>query len=225
MVIDKYRKSGNKYLIPLARRFIHVKPNTITLISLVFAFLAGVTFYFSDKITIQSWLDPTERAYILLPLASLFVLINGGLDAVDGTVARLTGVSSLRGDFLDHVTDRYADIFILGGIMLSGFCSMFIGAMAIIAVLLTSYMGTQAQALGCGRDYSGILGRADRLLLLFFAPLIQYLIMWKYTDGSVPWLFDFTFLEIMMIWFIIAGNVTALHRARGIWKELKIKGK
>jgi archaetidylinositol phosphate synthase len=91
--------------------------------------------------------------------------------------------------------------------------------------MLTSYMGTQAQALGVGRDYSGVLGRADRLVLLLFAPLIQYVILFQYTDGSVPWLMNFTFLEIIMIWFFIAGNVTALHRARRIWVDLKRKEK
>jgi uncharacterized membrane protein len=58
-----------------------------------------------------------------------------------------------------------------------------------------------------------------------FAPIIQYLILGKYTTGEVPWLLDFTFLEVMMIWFFIAGNITGLHRARAIWIELKAKEK
>jgi archaetidylinositol phosphate synthase len=157
--------------------------------------------------------------------ASLFVFLNAGFDAVDGKVARLTNRASLRGDFMDHVTDRYADIFILGGIMLSPYCNTLLGALAIFGVLLTSYMGTQAQALGCGRDYSGILGRADRLVLLLIAPLIQYLILGKYADGALPWLFDLTFLEAIMLWFFVAGNITALHRARAIWIELKAREK
>jgi len=223
MVVDKYRSSGKKYLDPVAEKFKGYNPNTLTMISLVFAFLAGLSFYLADRITIESFFDPPERAHIMLIFASLFVFLNAGFDAVDGAVARLTGRASRRGDFVDHAIDRYADIFILGGIMLSPYCDTLIGALAIIAVLLTSYMGTQAQALGCGRDYSGVLGRADRLILLLFAPLIQYLILGKYTDGAVPWLFDFTFLEIIMIWFFIAGNYTALHRARAIWIELKAK--
>jgi len=224
MVIDKYRSEGNKYLVPVAKKFVHMNPNTITAISLVFAFAAGLCFYFSEDFTIRGLIDKTGRSHILLPLASLFVLLNAGFDAVDGEVARMTGKSSKRGDFLDHATDRYADLFILGGIMLSGFCDTLIGALAIIAVLLTSYMGTQAQALGCGRDYSGILGRADRLIILLLAPIIQYMLLIWYPTGALPML-SFTFLEVIMIWFFIAGNITALHRARSIWQELKFKEK
>ena len=224
MVIDKYRSEGNKYLIPVAKKFVHMDPNTITAISLVFAFIAGLLFYFSRDYPIQGLIDETKLNYILLPLASLFVLLNAGFDAVDGEVARMTKKASKRGDFLDHAADRYADLFILGGIMLSGFCDVLIGALAIFAVLLTSYMGTQAQALGCGRDYSGILGRADRLIILLIAPIIQYLILIKYPTGDLPML-SFTFLEVIMIWFFIAGNITALHRARSIWQELKFKEK
>ena len=224
MVIDKYRSEGNKYLVPVAKKFVHINPNTITAISLVFAFLAGLFFYFSEDFPVRGLIDETKRSHILLPLASLFVLLNAGFDAVDGEVARMANKASKRGDFLDHAADRYADLFILGGIMLSGFCDTLIGALAIFAVLLTSYMGTQAQALGCGRDYSGILGRADRLILLLFAPIVQYLILIKYPSGDLPWL-SFTFLEVIMIWFFIAGNVTALHRARSIWQELKFKEK
>jgi archaetidylinositol phosphate synthase len=223
MVIDSYRSSGNKYIEPLAKKFKHIHPNTITMISLVFAFLAGLAFYFSEEYTIQSIFNPARQAHVLLILASVFVLLNAGFDAIDGAVARLTKRASKRGDFVDHVVDRYADLFILGGIMLSPYCDTLLGALAIFAVLLTSYMGTQAQALGGGRDYSGILGRADRLVLLLFAPLIQYLLLIKYADGTAPWLLDFTFLEVIIIWFIIAGNITALHRAYHIWKELGTK--
>jgi archaetidylinositol phosphate synthase len=154
-------------------------------------------------------------------LASMFIFTNGFFDAIDGKVARLTKKTSKRGDFLDHATDRYADLFILGGIMLSAYCNVLFGALAIIAVLLTSYMGTQAQAMGVGRDYSGILGRADRLAILSAAPIFQLLVNFFYDNGELPFLLDLTVLEIVMIWFIIAGNITAVHRGIKSWKELK----
>ena len=37
-----------------------------------------------------------------------------------------------------------------------------IGVFALTGVLMSSYLGTQAQAVGVGRYYGGILGRADR---------------------------------------------------------------
>ncbi|MEF8832077.1 MAG: hypothetical protein V5A66_00990 [Candidatus Thermoplasmatota archaeon] len=39
---------------------------------------------------------------------------------------------------------------------------------------MTSYMGTQADAVGVSRDYGGIAGRADRLLLLIFFSFLYF---------------------------------------------------
>ena len=48
-----------------------------------------------------------------------------------------------------------------------------IGFGAIIGVLMLSYMGTQAQAVGAGREYAGLLGRADRLIVLMLVPILS----------------------------------------------------
>jgi len=221
MVLDDYRSTGDKYLMPWAERFKGVEPNTLTWIAFLFAVLAGVCLTLSDRFSYPAIIFEDKKIYFLLFMASTFIFTNGFFDAIDGKVARLTKKTSKRGDFLDHATDRYADIFILGGIMLSAYCNVLIGALAIIAVLLTSYMGTQAQAMGVGRDYSGILGRADRLVILSVAPLVQLGVNYFYNDGRLPFLFDLSILEIIMIWFIIAGNATAIHRGIKSWKELK----
>jgi archaetidylinositol phosphate synthase len=159
----------------------------------------------------------------MLALASVCVFLNGFLDAVDGHVARITKRHSKRGDLFDHAIDRYSDIFIIGGIMLSPYCNTVLGALALIAVLMTSYMGTQAQALGCGRNYSGLLGRADRLVILIFVPLVQMGVNYYIPTGKLPLpgLLELTILEFTMIWFIVAGNITAVHRGILSWRELR----
>src|SRR5437867_9018264 len=101
--------------------------------------------------------------------------ISSYLDALDGRVAKLFRKTSVRGDLVDHVFDRYADVFIVSGIGFGLYCRLSVGFFAIIGILLTSYMGTQAQALGQGRRYAGLLGRADRLVLLFLGGLLQLL--------------------------------------------------
>ncbi len=221
MVLDDYRSTGDKYLMPWAKRFIGIEPNTLTWIAFIFAVLAGICLALADRFSYPAVLFEDKNIYFLLLLASSFIFTNGFFDAIDGKVARLTKKTSKRGDFLDHATDRYADLFILGGIMLSAYCSVLIGALAMVAVLLTSYMGTQAQAMGVGRDYGGILGRADRLAILSIAPMVQLLVNFFYDNGRLPFLFDLSVLEIVMIWFIIAGNITAIHRGIKSWKELE----
>ena len=146
--------------------------------------------------------------------ASLFVFLNGFFDAIDGKVAKLTNKASLKGDFLDHAIDRYADVLILGGIAISSWISYpIIGILAIVGTLLTSYMGTQAQAIGYKRDYSGLLGRADRLVLLMIVPLIQHILMiYNIKTIYISELLNFNMLEWMLIYFAIMGNFTAIQR-------------
>jgi archaetidylinositol phosphate synthase len=223
MVLNKYRSKVDKILEPMAKLFSGLHPNTISAVSLIFALLAGIAFAFSDLSSLEDIFNPGHYIFIMLAIASICIFLNGFLDAVDGYVARITKRTSKRGDLFDHVLDRYADILILGGIMLSPYCDTIIGALAIVAVLLTSYMGTQAQALGCGRNYSGLLGRADRLAILIIAPLLQMWVNYYLTSGRLPLpgAFRLTILEYTMIWFIIAGNITAIHRAIHSWRELR----
>ena len=149
------------------------------------------------------------------------MILSGFFDAIDGKVARLTFKSSKRGDLLDHVLDRYADIIMIGSVAVSAWCSPYIGILAIIGVLLTSYMGTQCQAMGAGRLYSGLLGRADRVVLLTLAPIVQVILM--AITGSA-WItigdYSITIFGIVMLWFAIIGNLTAVQRAIKIWKML-----
>jgi len=202
-VLNNHRDKADRFLIPVALRLPNMDPNTITWLSLLFAFLGGASIYASKP--------------ILLPAAFIFIFLNSYLDALDGKVAKLHSKATKRGDFLDHVVDRYADLFILLGITFSAYCSTWIGVFAIIGVLMTSYMGTQAHAVGVGRDYGGILGRSERLIILMTGVLAQYFI----AAGGQPQIWGFTILEAVMLWFALAGNITALSRANNAWKEVK----
>lgn len=213
MGLDSQRSKADIFLVPLAKRMKNINPNIITLFSLFFAFFAGLCFYYS-----------TDKIYLLY--AALLILAASYFDALDGKIARIHNKTSKRGDFLDHTTDRYADVFILVGILSSPYCNDFIGACAIVGVLLTSYMGTQAQAMGLKRNYGGILGRADRLVLLMIIPVIHYSIISANPDfpsslSAINFLTEYTIIEWMMIYFAIAGNITAIQRVLFIWKRLK----
>ena len=193
-MLDRYRHRVDWLLDMLASR-IEVPPSVLSLLSLLCAFGAGVVFYMS-----------LEEVWLLIA-AALLVSINGLLDALDGKVARLRRLSSPRGDFIDHAVDRFADVFIVGGVAVSGWCSPLAGVAAMAGMLLTSYMGTQAQAVGYGREYSGILGRADRIAILMVAPLVQAVLSWQGID-----IFGEPLLHWVMVYFAVAGIATAVQR-------------
>jgi archaetidylinositol phosphate synthase len=157
-------------------------------------------FFFSSPIN--------EKQYYFLLLGSLCIFLNGLFDAIDGKVAKLTHTTSKQGDFLDHALDRFADVFIVGGISLSGWCDIRLGFFAMVGMLLTSYMGTQSQAVGYQRVYGGLLGRADRLVLLMIAPVLHhFLFVMNITISET-----FNVLELVLIILAIIGNITAIQR-------------
>ncbi len=201
MVLDKHRKNIDPILTKIANKLKNVEPNKISWFSLIFAFLAGIFFYLSKP--------ESELLNYYLYLAALFVFLNGLFDAIDGKVAKIFNKSSIKGDFLDHALDRYGDVMILCGLALSSWNRYpTIGVLAISGMLLTSYMGTQSQAIGYKRNYSGLLGRADRLLLLMIAAVIQHVLLYYKIDI----IFNFYLLEWVLIYFSVFGNITAIQR-------------
>ncbi|RLF29868.1 MAG: CDP-alcohol phosphatidyltransferase family protein [Thermoplasmata archaeon] len=200
MVLDSQRRNIDPILTFFAKKFSNINPNVLTWFSLVFAVFAGFFFYFSDR--------TYELQNHFLYIASLFVFLNGFFDAIDGKVAKITKKTSLKGDFLDHALDRFSDVFIIGGLALSVWCRPSIGILAVIGTLLTSYMGTQAQAVGNKRIYRGLLGRADRLFLLIVMPMVQHIFI--YYNVEIPYFVSL--LEVVMLYFAIVGNITAVQR-------------
>lgn len=207
MVLERYRAGWETTLHPAARtaqRF-GITPNMVTVVSFVFAVAAAVLFALASP----------ARPHLLFWGAAA-VAANAILDGLDGRLARLTNTSSKRGDYLDHVVDRYSDAAILLGLALSPYGDLVWGLFAIVGTFLTSYMGTQAQALGLGRNYGGWLGRADRLVILIAIPVLTFGAHWL--DLALPW--GLAPIVLMLAYFAIVGNITALQRFWDGWKQL-----
>jgi len=197
MTLDTYRGRVRRILDPLARTLYQqgVSANQLSLLSVISAIVAGAAF-----------------CVHMLPLAIVAIASNALFDALDGCLARSSNSESRQGDLIDHVLDRYSDIFIFGGITLGGYVAWQIGLIAIVGVLMTSYLGTQAQALGVGRNYRGLLGRADRLALVFFIALLSLVV-----PEAIIW---FPLLGWMMVFVAIASNITALQRFYFAYREI-----
>ena len=217
MVLDGQRSRVDFALAPVARKLINVNPNTISWLGLIVALLSGVVFYLSGD---------EDREWLLV-VGAVLVIVSGYFDALDGKVAKLFNKCTKKGDYLDHVFDRYADVFMIGGVAVSGWCNPYLGLLAIIGTLLTSYMGTQAQAVGAPRLYAGLLGRADRVVLTTLFPILQYIFLFVangdmafFTFEIADHVFEVSWLEIMLLWFAVVGNITAIQRAIVTWNNM-----
>ena len=215
MVLDNMRSQVDFSITPVAKLFKNVNPNIISWIGLLIALASGIVLALSYD------------HHIFLIIGAILVIVSGYFDALDGKVAKLFNKCTKKGDYLDHVFDRYADVFMIGGIAVSGWCNPYLGIVAIVGTLLTSYMGTQAQAVGAPRLYAGLLGRADRVVLTTLFPILQYIFLnvasgdyasFAFSIGDMA--FDLTWLEIMLLWFAVVGNITAIQRAIVTWNNM-----
>ena len=93
------RRASNPMAQLLART--RVTPNQITWAAFGIALVSFVSFIFGWNI-----------------IAGILVQLSAIVDNIDGSVARIKGMSSTFGGFLDSVLDRYADILIMLGLIL-----------------------------------------------------------------------------------------------------------
>jgi archaetidylinositol phosphate synthase len=198
MTLDQYRSHVKVYFDPLVAIAIRCRltPNFFTIAALFASAAAGILFW----LHMELW-------------AVLAVALNAFCDAMDGAVAREMNIQSKRGDFLDHAVDRYADIFIICGLFAGGLVPWQIGVFALTGVLMSSYLGTQAQAVGVGRYYGGLLGRADRLVMIMAVGIIDLLF-------PMSWL-GLTWIGWMLVLFGVFGHFTAFQRFAYVWAKVE----
>jgi archaetidylinositol phosphate synthase len=201
MTLERLRPLADRALAPFVTAAVRVglTPNGISIIAFSLAVAAGAAF-----------VGAGEEPLLYLP-GALLVFLNGWLDLLDGAVARELAIQSRAGDLLDHVIDRYADIVLVVGLAAS-VSAWVVGLAAVTGVLMTSYLGTQAEAVDLDRVYGGLLGRADRLALIgLAAALAPFLDVTVLGFGPVGW---------VLAMLAIVGHFTAAQRFASAFRTL-----
>ena len=153
-MLTRFRKIFTLLFRPLASALasIGVSPNTITLSSLIFGFLALYSIY----------------QYKSIILYIVFIGLMGLMDALDGAVARLTGKTSKFGAFLDSTTDRINDAFLIYSFKYLRFQDELVVSLMIVSFLI-SYTRSRGESLGVKMEGVGLIERAERILMLIIA--------------------------------------------------------
>ncbi|MFB6073435.1 MAG: CDP-alcohol phosphatidyltransferase family protein [Haloarculaceae archaeon] len=194
MTLDRLRPLADRLLDPFvagAKR-VGLTPNGTSVLAFACALGAGGAFALAGS---------RPAAYLA---GALLVFVNGWLDLLDGALARELDVASSGGDLLDHVLDRYADIALIVGLA-AGVARYDLGLAAVTGVLMTSYLGTQAEAVGLERVYGGLVGRADRLALIGATAVLAFALASPLALGLgvVGWL---------LVVLAVVGHLTAIQR-------------
>lgn len=189
-MLNKVRPQLQRFINPLASK-IGLHPNILTIIGLLVSLLAA--YAFSQK---------------NLLIGALLILLSGFFDVIDGAVARNNNTKSKFGGFLDSTSDRFADAFIIIGIVYGGYVNWFWGILALLASMSVSYVRARAEVEGIKCDV-GIAERAERLFIILSGAFLGYFINPQF------------FMSMAILLVIIMGYITVFQRIYHSWKELK----
>lgn len=172
---------------------IGLMPNTITILGVAGNFI-GAYFLAQGQMTIGGFI----------------ILVMGLIDALDGTMARLRGMSGQFGAFVDSVSDRYSELIIFAGLIYyytqqGDNLTTMVTYFAAAGSVLVSYVRSRGQSLNWDTKV-GILTRLERYLVL--APTLIL---------NIP--------EIG-VWIIaVLANFTALQRILDVRRQARQSNK
>ncbi len=133
------------------------------------------------------------------------------LDALDGPLARLQGTASIRGAFIDTMSDRFGEVAIWAGLAFSlrdNGTALMLCLLSLAFSLLTPYVRAKAESWGAeGRG--GWMGRAERMIFALVGIGVSGL-------GGLG-------LNVLMpvLWvFVVLTGFTVAQRIRRTWQQL-----
>ena len=195
---SKARNIGKLIATPFAKVFIKLgfSPDLVTLFGTLGVVVSSIIFFSKGEFLLGSI------------LFAMFV----GLDAVDGTVARLLNRNSKWGAFFDSVLDRIADGVVLGSLAFyfanAGEETYFIlSLVALLASEIVSYTKARAEGLGFNCD-TGLAERPERVIIIVAGTFFTGL-------GINP------ALEISIWLLTIVSIITVIQRMNFVLKQTK----
>jgi archaetidylinositol phosphate synthase len=175
-------------------------PNIVSIIGFVLSLIAGVTYAVT-----------TTQQPLFLLLGVILLFLSGFCDALDGIIARIYQQASPFGGFLDSMLDRYADAFIISGIIISGLCNLAAGLIALVGSLMVSYSRARAEAMGIKMESIGLVERPERIIIIAAVSLI-----------AIYWI---PALNIGIIILAVLTNFTVIQRVTHVYRTLKKENK
>jgi phosphatidylglycerophosphate synthase len=206
-IADPFRLTAKTATRLCVRYRIH--PDAISYLSIIAAAFAAILFWKSG------------RHPALLLFAPLFCYLRLWFNMLDGMVALAAGKASWRGEILNDLPDRVSDVLIFAGVAHSGWMNPFFGYWAAIFALLTAYVGMFGQAVGAHREFSGVMSKPWRMVVLHLAGWVTLGCVW-WNDGSIRFasltIFDWACL------IVVAGCLqTMALRLKRIMAALRAK--
>ena len=137
-----------------------------------------------------------------LIIGGILLLVSGFFDMVDGQVARVTGKTSKKGEYLDSMFDKISEVAIFLGILVGGYAEPYLVLLAITLSLLVSYARAKSDLINIKLQGIGIGERAERLLVIAVIGI-------------------FGFMDYAIVIVVIIAGITLIQRMIYTAKNIK----
>ena len=137
-----------------------------------------------------------------LIIGGILLLVSGFFDMVDGQVARVTGKTSKKGEYLDSMFDKISEVAIFLGILVGGYAEPYLVLLAITLSLLVSYARAKSDLINIKLQGIGIGERAERLLVIAVIGI-------------------FGFMDYAVVIVVIIAGITLIQRMIYTAKNIK----
>lgn len=195
MISSFLRAPVARVVDPTARALLrkNVTPNQITILGSVGTIAVSLIFF-------------TRGVFFLGTIALLLFIFS---DLVDGTMARLSGLSSRWGAFLDSTADRVVDASLIGSVTYFLYLEQdplqIVAWFALAGGFLVSYVKARAEAAGFTCD-GGFAERPERTIIL--------LVSTGFAGLGVP------FILAVGMWILASASyMTVVHRIIQVWQQ------
>jgi|TARA_Y100000310_G_scaffold101957_1_gene100103 CDP-diacylglycerol--glycerol-3-phosphate 3-phosphatidyltransferase len=200
MNIYSIKPAFQKFLNPLARVLAKKKihPTNINVWALIVSITGGLALFYA------------EQNLFLLLYIPVMAFARTALNALDGMIARINKVKHQDyGEVLNELTDRLSDMAIFLGLALTPYTNQTLGMLSVTSILLVSYMGILPKAANAKRQYSGPLGKADRMFYLSIGAILMFIF------PATP------IMNYFLIFIILGSALTIVNRFIKSKNELK----
>jgi len=180
---DGTRRLASRYVSRLART--RVSPNALTTAGVLLCMAAAVLIPFEDR-----------NKFLFYWLAAALFIVGSILDILDGALARQSDKATPFGEFLDSLSDRVSEGFVLAAIAFvfaraGDDIAVIFCVAAVAGSFLVSYARAKAELIGLKGDV-GIGSRAERVAViasgLILAPFGVPLEWFIYLLAAAAWL-------------------------------------
>jgi phosphatidylglycerophosphate synthase len=197
---------GSAWAVLSAQWLAHVpvRPNVISMVSIVFASAAGLCLLFAER----------RVPYFLA--AALLIQLRLLCNLLDGMVAIEGGLKSKSGEIFNDLPDRISDAVIL---VLAGYSISWptwgreLGWSAALAAIMTAYVRVLGGAAGLPQDFGGPMAKPHRMAILTIACIAAAL---EAGLGVTPYS-----LAIALMIILIGSAATTLRRTSKIIQSLE----